>query len=1130
MAPASLPPVDSHAQVATAAAATQVATTSNPFLDPSAPPVSVPPPSSPPSQTVINQPVIERIIERVVPQGGSGISADKLAAILTEFGQSIESRIAAVASAPIAFSGPAATTPLSTATFAPSQRIDQLTNTSINTPTITGGSISGATVSGTLSGTFSGAASALSIPSIPWGLLATDGSGNFLATSTPTAAAYIATSTTATSTFAGGLTAANGSFSILQNGNVGIGTAAPSIAGVNSNSRVLSIVGDGTLVNARGVLELANPRASGSLAANDTAGSAFFVMSNNSGNPYIAGILGSLSGSGGANGFGGKLQFQTKADNDASSATTKMVLDQNGNVGIGTTTPGALLGVNGNILGAGTLALTGTTGTTTIAAGQGFTIGGSQFVLQQGSGNVGLNVANPGATLSINGGIGLGGAGYSDAGQTTGSLTMSGSLAVGVTGSAAKLAVVGSIYANPATTDTIFPGSVGTANAAFIGPNAYWAIRSATNNSFNLDVTTPTSLTAMTVLQNGNVGIGTASPQTKLHLSGTSAAASGTSYTGLLTLQGSNTATLGIGSHPTVPYGLWLQTGDTSLSSQTYPLLLNPLGGNVGIGTTSPANQLHIVGSSPVRIDSSTDGSSLLLLRGTGAITQQNIAVQFEDTAGVAKSFAQIRFLPTDRTAGSEDADLAFFLRNAGSLNEAVRITGTGNVGIGMSNPAQKLDVNGTIRIASTLQFYNTGGSSYVAGSMDASQYQFSVSGSEKMRIDTTGNVGIGTTTPGSKLVVQGLGMEHWVDASTNYRAEQIGSGRIGLLGNRNDYFLVYDTQNLRVGIGTTTPWGKLSVTGSGTGTGLAFAVADSANTPRFVIQDNGNVGVGTSSPTAQLHTTGTVRFSNFGAGTLTTDASGNLSVSSDERLKNIDGGFNRGLAEVMMLNPISYHWNETSGLDMTTQYSGFSAQNVQAAIPEAVGSSTNGYLTLQDRPLIAALVNAVKEIAQRFTDLAERVVTKELAFVRAEGDDLMLNHQLCIRDGAADPNPICLTKSQVAAVLSMVGQQGVSVASAASSTVPVTQIATSTPPIIQINGANPAVIHVGDTYADLGATITGPQESLNLGIKTYLDSVETTAFTFHLDTSTTSTSTIDYVVTDAFGQTATATRTVVVE
>lgn len=47
---------------------------------------------------------------------------------------------------------------------------------------------------------------------------------------------------------------------------------------------------------------------------------------------------------------------------------------------------------------------------------------------------------------------------------------------------------------------------------------------------------------------------------------------------------------------------------------------------------------------------------------------------------------------------------------------------------------------------------------------------------------------------------------------------------------------------------------------------------------------------------------------------------------------------------------------------------------------------------------------------------------------------------------------------------------------------------AADTPPAIHINGDNPAIVQVGDTYNDLGATITGPQADLNLGIKTYLN------------------------------------------
>ena len=123
------------------------------------------------------------------------------------------------------------------------------------------------------------------------------------------------------------------------------------------------------------------------------------------------------------------------------------------------------------------------------------------------------------------------------------------------------------------------------------------------------------------------------------------------------------------------------------------------------------------------------------------------------------------------------------------------------------------------------------------------------------------------------------------------------------------------------------------------------------------------NVGIGTTSPVAQLETTGTVRFANFGSGSLTTDANGNLSVSSDERLKTIRDYFTRGLVAILALKPINYNWNPISGLDTGHVYTGFSAQNVREAIPEAVGEDKNGYLTLSDRPILAALVNSVKEL-----------------------------------------------------------------------------------------------------------------------------------------------------------------------
>ena len=102
------------------------------------------------------------------------------------------------------------------------------------------------------------------------------------------------------------------------------------------------------------------------------------------------------------------------------------------------------------------------------------------------------------------------------------------------------------------------------------------------------------------------------------------------------------------------------------------------------------------------------------------------------------------------------------------------------------------------------------------------------------------------------------------------------------------------------------------------------------------------------------------------------TDASGILSVSSDERLKIIEGDFKRGLSAILALNPINYRWNNLSGLDQANSYSGFSAQNVQTSIPEAVGNDSKGYLTLNDRPILAALVNAIKELQKEVETLKQ--------------------------------------------------------------------------------------------------------------------------------------------------------------
>jgi hypothetical protein len=98
----------------------------------------------------------------------------------------------------------------------------------------------------------------------------------------------------------------------------------------------------------------------------------------------------------------------------------------------------------------------------------------------------------------------------------------------------------------------------------------------------------------------------------------------------------------------------------------------------------------------------------------------------------------------------------------------------------------------------------------------------------------------------------------------------------------------------------------------------------------------------------------------------------------SDERLK-VFSEYEGGLDEVLQITPIRYRWNadgqKISGQSGDRDYVGFSAQNTQKAIPETIQSVTkDGYLSFEDRPVIAALVNAVKTQQQTIKSLEARI------------------------------------------------------------------------------------------------------------------------------------------------------------
>jgi len=115
-----------------------------------------------------------------------------------------------------------------------------------------------------------------------------------------------------------------------------------------------------------------------------------------------------------------------------------------------------------------------------------------------------------------------------------------------------------------------------------------------------------------------------------------------------------------------------------------------------------------------------------------------------------------------------------------------------------------------------------------------------------------------------------------------------------------------------------------------------------------------------------------------YGAGTATFGAGGVITSTSDERLKDIQGSFTRGLKDLEGISPITYKWKPKGDWKDETLYAGFSAQNIQKSIPEAIGQNPEGYLSLQDRPILATLVNAVKEQQKEIDDLKVRLEVLE--------------------------------------------------------------------------------------------------------------------------------------------------------
>jgi len=145
------------------------------------------------------------------------------------------------------------------------------------------------------------------------------------------------------------------------------------------------------------------------------------------------------------------------------------------------------------------------------------------------------------------------------------------------------------------------------------------------------------------------------------------------------------------------------------------------------------------------------------------------------------------------------------------------------------------------------------------------------------------------------------------------------------------------------------------------------FRIFDKDSNYAFVVAPSGNIGIGIADPeTYKLYVNGPAA----------KPGGGSWANPSDIRLKRLHGNYERGLSAISRLNPVRYSYRPDNELQLPVakRFVGLVAQEVQDVIPEAVEESRDGYLTVNNDPIIWAMLNAIKELKADKTALKDQV------------------------------------------------------------------------------------------------------------------------------------------------------------
>ena len=536
--------------------------------------------------------------------------------------------------------------------------------------------------------------------------------------------------------------------------------------------------------------------------------------------------------------------------------------------------------------------------------------------------------------------------------------------------------------------------------------------------------------TAITIDSSENVGINTSSPAVTLDTSTTSdtvARFMSSGSTGVVQV-GNNTSSVGTSSrihfiHNSVD-GARIDSVSTedfaSAANRTANLqfklrvngnvneIMRLQGSNVGIGTSSPASELHVKSSdnrAQISIENDVE---------QGAIRMEGInPVDGNDNLHI--------------TASTSTSDRAiYFTTSDSSPNGKIILDSNGNVGIATTsiyNDSQhgKLAIAGKSGTAAgILIFQDTSnnedgmifaddGNLYIVADRDntatSSSIRFRVDGSsEKMRIDSSGNVGIGTTSPANTLHLFSSaptiniqdGGTHGTNSSPTILFKDSSSiqGFIDFTSGGDFRFyqskannlsfgtqdtermkiesdgkirmdsatLVVDATNNRVGVGTSVPTQKFEVYNP-SGTAMTASIGSSGS--GLFVNSQGR----SSTMTALSFNT-----SAGAVGSITCSTTTSYNTTSDYRLKeNVNYDFD-ATSRLKQLKPARFNFIA----DADTTVDGFLAHEVSDIVPEAITGEKDAvdedgnpkYQGIDQSKLVPLLVKTIQELEARITTL----------------------------------------------------------------------------------------------------------------------------------------------------------------